>query len=104
MQYPQGNAPEFSPQGTAMPPTHAAIQAPSLLVPWSSPRRVFLENLVDCVLFREPEQPRISSPPAEFWPDVFVDQRLPWHKLVGSGLYHALAVAVVYAISSAWVA
>jgi TonB family protein len=104
MQYPQGTAPEFSPQGTAMPPTHAAIQAPSLLVPWSSPRRVFLENLVDCVLFREPEQPRISSPPAEFWPDVFVDQRLPWHKLVGSGLYHALAVAVVYAVSSAWVA
>ena len=87
-----------------MPPPKIDWKAPNLLVPWSSPGRVFLDNLLDRLLFRKPPQPWLTSRPAPFWPDVFVDQRLPWRRLAGSGVYHVLAVTLVYVITSNWVA
>jgi TonB family protein len=73
--------------------------APELLLliapePWS---RIFLQNLHD--LFRRPEPipPHLPSDPAAFWPDVFVDRRLPWRRFLQSGAYHVLALAVIWA-------
>lgn len=102
MQDPLGTAPQFPLQRDPKPPV--SIKAPELLVPWSSARQVFLENLLDRLLFRHPAQPWLTSTPAPFWPDVFVDQRLPWLRLAGSGVYHLLAIALVYVITANWVA
>ena len=101
---PHGTAPGLPPQGEHAPPSKRIDKAPNLLVPWSSPRQVFFENLVDRVLFRAPLQPWITARPAPFWPDVFVDQRLPWRRLAGSGVYHALAITLMYVITVNWVA
>ena len=37
--------------------------------------------------------------PAAFWPDVFVDRRLPWMGFLRSGAYHVLALAMIWAAS-----
>jgi TonB family protein len=64
--------------------------------PWL---RIFLRNLGD--LFRTPEaSPHITSAPAAFWPDVFVERRLPWHSFAESGACHVFALAVILAGSS----
>ena len=39
----------------------------------------------------------------DLWRDVFVQQRLPWGRFVQSVLLHAGAVALIYAISLAWI-
>jgi TonB family protein len=62
--------------------------------PW---HREFLRNLAD--QFRGSSSPAISSPPGEYWPDVFVHQPLPWARFAQSGVYHALAVGLIYAVS-----
>ena len=101
MQDPLGTSPQFSRPGEKPP---LLTKPPELLVPWSSARQVFLENLLDRLLFRHPIQPWLTSRPAPFWPDVFVDQRLPWLRLAGSAGYHLLALALVYVITVNWVA
>ena len=100
---PQGTAPQL-PLARKLAPARVALKAPNLLVPWSSPGKVFLDNLLDRLLFRRPLQPWITARPAPFWPDVFVDQRLPWLRLLGSGVYHALAVTLIYVVTANWVA
>jgi TonB family protein len=60
--------------------------------PWS---RNFLQNLSE--LFRlQKSGPHLSSAPAAFWPDVFVDRRLPWRGFLQSGVYHFLALLVIW--------
>ena len=97
MQDPVGTVPKTPPNdfyGRALP--HAG---PKLLVEWPPAREVFLQNLLDLLFRREPAPIHISAAPGEFWPDVFVDQRLPWRRLAGSGLYHLVAAALVYFIT-----
>jgi len=36
---------------------------------------------------------------AAFWPDVFVDRRLPWMGFLRSGVYHVLSLAMIWAAS-----
>ena len=97
------------PVGTArnapLEPSHSStlsLPAPRLLVEWAPARQVFRENFLDLLLRREPAPIHISAAPGEFWPDVFVQQRLPWRKLAGSGIYHALAVVLVYFVTLNW--
>jgi len=59
--------------------------------------RVFLRNLRDLFLQPELDSLHLESAPAAFWPDVFVDRKLPWGRFVQSGVYHALALAVIWA-------
>lgn len=73
---------------------------PRLLVelePWG---RTFARNLKDAVLRRKPPALRISSPPAPFWPDVFVARRLPWAAFAESLLYHGIVLALAWGLSS----
>src|SRR5215468_3691654 len=81
-------------------PDHRSRRAPRLLVelePWG---RTFRRNLVDSLLFRRPVQVETTSPPAAFWPDVFVPSRLPWGAFIESVLYHGIVFAVAWAIST----
>ena len=58
--------------------------------------RVFVQNLRD--LFRGEFAPLyLQSAPANFWPDVFVDRKLPWRRFLESGGYHILALVAVWA-------
>jgi protein TonB len=41
----------------------------------------------------------LQSAPGEFWPDVFVKRRLPWGGWLQSAMYHAIAGALLVAIS-----
>jgi TonB family protein len=76
---------------------HAA-SVPRLLVELPSWPRVFLGNLRD--IFRRFATPlKLSSPPGEFWPDVFVTHRLPWNRFLQSGIYHLLAAGILIGIS-----
>ena len=59
--------------------------------------RVFLQNLRDLFLQPELDSLHLESAPAAFWPDVFVDRKVPWGRFVQSGAYHALALAVILA-------
>ena len=58
--------------------------------------RVFLRNLRD--LFQKPElpPPGAESPSAAFWPDVFVDPKLPWRRFWQSVACHVLALAAIW--------
>jgi TonB family protein len=67
-----------------------------LVTPESWPR-VFVQNLRDLFLSRELAPLHIESPPAAFWPDVFVERELPWRRFLESGGYHILALIFIWA-------
>ncbi len=77
--------------------------------PWPEPRlllditpwhRAFFSNLLDTVLFFRRSPLNVTSAPGAFWPDVFVNRRLPVRPFWQSGLYHAFAVVVLYGLSN----
>jgi TonB family protein len=79
--------------------------APRLLVelpPWP---KVFFGNLADLLVgrFRRPAPMEPTSPPAPFWPDVFVPRRFPLATLRLSVISHALVVAALWGFSYAHV-
>jgi TonB family protein len=84
--------------GPLQPPqTEPPAQELLLLIAHESWLRNFLQNLG--ALFRSPEGAplQLESAPAEFWPDVFVDRKLPWTRLLQSGAYHVLALTLIWA-------
>ncbi len=61
--------------------------------PWP---RVFVQNVRG--LFERTATPQdLQSAPADFWPDVFVERRLPWGRFFQSGGYHILALMLIWA-------
>jgi TonB family protein len=84
---------ELRPRADVHPP-------PRLLVELEPRGRTFLRNLGDTLLRRRPPAVRISSPPAPFWHDVFVTQRLPWGAFAESILYHLIVFAAIWGIST----
>lgn len=68
------------------------------ITPW---HRAFFRNLLDSLLFFRRESPLdVTSPPGAFWPDVFVNRRLPVRPFWQSGLYHAFGIVVLYGLSN----
>ncbi|MGB8734035.1 MAG: TonB family protein [Candidatus Sulfotelmatobacter sp.] len=61
--------------------------------PWP---RVFVQNLLG-LFERKATGLDLESAPADFWPDVFVDRRLPWGRFFQSGGYHILALMLIWA-------
>ncbi len=89
---------------SAVNPVVRSAPAPTLLVqlePWPN---AFLRNLADLFWPRRPSPLRLSSPPAPFWPDVFVASRLPWRRFLESAVYHVLVAAAVWGSSQLWLA
>ena len=75
-------------------------QPPKLLVELEPWRRSFGRNLIDLLLRRRPAPVAISSPPAPFWPDVFVARRLPWVAFAESLLYHGIVLMLAWGFSA----
>jgi TonB family protein len=76
--------------------------APRLLVELEPRRVLFLQNLRDLFFERRPARIRLASPPGRFWPDVFVNRRLPARPFVESYAYHFIVIASLYGLSAAW--
>ena len=71
------------------------ITPPQLLIQWDSWPKAVLRNMVD--QFRPIPPPLIlTSHPASFWPDVFVQRKMPARPFVTSFIYHAGIVALLY--------
>ena len=68
------------------------------LEPWT---RVFFHNLSD--LFRTPQPGlELSSPPGDFWGDVFVAPHLPWRRFLESAFYHVAIIAALWGAAQFW--
>ena len=72
---------------------------PGLLVELPSRSTVFLGNLRDLVSPSRLAPLELASPPAPFWPDVFVTRTLPWNRFAQSAVYHVIAGAIVVGLS-----
>lgn len=71
--------------------TLPTVAAPRLLVELPSRHRVFFGNLWALLLPGPGPRLDLQSPPADFWPDVFVKRSLPWYGFLKSGGCHLLA-------------
>ncbi len=78
-------------------PQTAAV--PRLLVELPSRPRVFFSNLRALVLPTPGPRLELQSPPADFWPDVFVKRSLPWYGFLKSGGCHVLAGALLVVLT-----
>ncbi|MGB7601717.1 MAG: TonB family protein [Candidatus Sulfotelmatobacter sp.] len=61
--------------------------------PWP---RVFAQNLADLFHAHEVSPVQVGSAPAPYWLDVFVERKLPWRRFLESGLYHILALILIW--------
>jgi TonB family protein len=83
-------------------PTHPPQLDPmdlNLLIPSEPWTRSFTQNLRNLFVNDARNLPplHLESAPAPFWPDVFVDYKLPWRRFLESGGYHALALIAILA-------
>src|SRR5215469_6548056 len=75
-------------------------RGPHLLVelePWG---RTFWRNLADVLWRGQPPTLTTTSPPGQFWPDVFVSRPLPWNAFAESLLYHSVVIALAWGLTS----
>lgn len=81
----------------------APVPPLKLLIQWEPRHRVFLSNLVDLLLRRQPPPLRITAQPARFWPDVFVPAGASWTSFSESLLWHLLVIILfVWGQSRVW--
>ena len=77
-------------------------RAPRLLVDWSPWLGTFWRNFTD--LFRAEEPPLyLTSKPAPYWPDVFVNRRLPAAPFLESTGMHIATVLIVWVLTFVYV-
>jgi TonB family protein len=68
------------------------------LEPWG---RTFARNLWDTLLGRSPQAEEVAAAP--FWPNVFVNQRLPVAAFRQSCLYHLFVIVAVWGLTVTWI-
>lgn len=78
------------------------VAVPHLLVELPHWPSVFRRNLLDLLLPQQQPPLHLSSKPAAFWPDVFVQHRLPWRRFLESAFYHGLVLLMLWASSILW--
>jgi len=97
------NGRPFAPESPRSSPADGPVvlcAPPKLLLQLTPWHRVFFGNLLDAILFRRQQPLQLTSPPSEFWPDVFVNRKLPVRPFWQSVLYHVFIVVVVYGLST----
>jgi len=77
-------------------------RVPRLLLELDPWHRVFWRNLRDLLLRRRPRPLRLTSVPAQFWPDVFVATPIPWSRIRQSFLYHAFVITALWGFSQTY--
>jgi periplasmic protein TonB len=87
---------------TALKPKPNPLPAPTLLVQLEPWHRVFFRNLRDALWPRRPAELQLSSPPADFWQDVFVRSRLPWLRFAESAILHTAVIAMLWGSARLW--
>lgn len=85
-------------------PPGAPTDFPGLLVPWPPFWPSFWENLKDTLLRRSPPPIAVTSRPAVFWDDVFVNRPLPWNNFAQSGALHLGLIVLIYSTGHLWMA
>lgn len=85
----------LTPPASNTPPASKATPPPKLLVELEPAHRVFFRNLLDILRPRRTAPLKLSSPPARFWPDVFVPAGMPWEGFFQSIALHVMMIAVV---------
>lgn len=91
-----------SPQQSSLSFPSASSPGPKLLVAWEPFWPSFLENLTDTVLHREPAPLALTSRPAPFWADVFVNRPMPWKNMGQSGAIHFGVILLIYSTGHLW--
>jgi TonB family protein len=87
---------DLHPSDSPQSPARRAAEPPLQLLTELPPRHtVFFGNLRDLLLGRNRVRVWTTSPPANFWPDVFVPSGIGWWRMAESGLIHVLAVAAL---------
>jgi TonB family protein len=88
------------PQAPALlEPAETEPQVPELhlLIATESWWSTFLRNLRDLFRPHESSSLHLESAPGAFWPDVFVDRKLPWLRFLQSSVAHFLVLLVIWA-------
>jgi TonB family protein len=83
--------------GTQSGRTLDRVEAPRLSVELPSRAAVFFGNARDFIFPARLPDLELLSAPAPFWPDVFVERRLPWFSFLESGAYHIVAITILIA-------
>jgi len=90
-------SPQEAPTDPAAAAPVRALMPPQLLIYWQPWWKAVLQDIAD--EFRhQPPPPRLTSQPAPFWPDVFVQPRIEGRPFLLSALYHAAALAFLYLV------
>ena len=76
------------------------LAPPTLLTELEPRGRAFRESFA--AVFRTPDPISDLGPPGNFWPDVFVNRRLPWSPFMQSAAFHTTAIALIWVLSIAW--
>ena len=74
-------------------------QPPRLLVELPSRPKVFFGNLLYNLFPWQLSRLQLQSAPAPFWPDVFVERRLPWSGFLKSGAFHVIAIIILVGLA-----
>lgn len=86
-------------QETGVEDTEVPAPELRLVVAHEARSKVFLKNLRDLIDPPKLAPLELVSTPAPFWPDVFVNRRLPWRRFLQSGTYHVLALVAIWEAS-----
>jgi TonB family protein len=68
-----------------------------LLIVRDSWPRVFVQNFRALIRPAARETLQLESAPSRFWPDVFVEQKLPWLQFAQSAAYHGIVLTALWA-------
>jgi hypothetical protein len=92
-----------APRAVPVPAPPAPAPRLKLLIELEPRHRVFVRNLADLLLSRQPPPLRLTSRPAPYWRDVFVPSSAPWSSFGESMLLHLLVVVLfVWGQSRVW--
>jgi TonB family protein len=79
------------------------IDPPNLLLKWSSRPKEFFRNIFDLLLHRNVIRVSITAKPAEFWPDVFVNERVSKRALADSLLVHVFGIVAIVGFTETYI-
>ena len=76
-----------------------AVPRSKLLMELEPAREVFFGNLADAFSRRQPPPVALTSPPGEFWHDVFVPTEMPWRSFQESIMWHMVVLLAGWALT-----